>query len=100
MQPFAMPLFSFRTENGERTSASEACELAGHDEAWIELTRVCGDLVGAGCRNLKPNSEWRIDLLDAADAPLFRIRLVAETLVQPFVMAKAIPLTSEPPLSI
>jgi hypothetical protein len=100
MQPFAMPLFSFRTETGERTSASEACELAGPDEAWIELTRVCGDLVGDRCRNLKLNSEWSIDLLDAADAPLFRIRLVAEMLVLPFVMANAIPLMSEPPLLI
>jgi hypothetical protein len=75
-----MPLFSFRTENGERSGASDPCELASRDEAWRELTRVCGDLVGDSCRNLKPNSEWRMVLLDGADAPLFRIRLVAETL--------------------
>jgi hypothetical protein len=83
MQPFAMPLFSFRSANGARSSASDRCELASRDEAWDELTRVCGDLVGAHCRDLKPDSEWSVELLDAADAPLFRIRLVAETLVQP-----------------
>ena len=100
MQPFAMPLFSFRSANGECSIASDPCELAGHDEAWNELTKVCGDLVGEGCRALKPNSEWSIELLDADAAPLFRIRLVAETLVQPFVVANVIPAMSEPPLSI
>jgi hypothetical protein len=81
MQRVAMPLFSFRTENGERSFASDACEMPGRDEAWKELTRVCGDLIGEGCRNLKPDSQWSMELLDAADTPLFRIRLSAETLV-------------------
>ena len=76
MGSFAMPLFSFRTQNG----TSDACELAGRDAAWQELTRVCADLVGESCSNLKQNSEWSMELLDAANAPLFRIRLVAETL--------------------
>jgi hypothetical protein len=52
-----MPLFSFRIKVGERRGTSDPCEFASRDEAWKELTRVCGDLVGAGCRNLKPNSE-------------------------------------------
>jgi hypothetical protein len=75
-----MPLFSFRTENGECASASDPCELANRDEAWKELTKVCGDLISEGCRNLKQGSEWSMELLDGTDAPLFRIRLVAETL--------------------
>jgi hypothetical protein len=44
------------------------------------LTEVRGDL-GGSCRELKENSESSLELLDAANAPLFRIRLVAETLV-------------------
>jgi hypothetical protein len=75
-----MPIFSFRTQNGERSGTSDACEMASRDEAWKELTKVCSDLIGEGCRNLKPNSEWSMEVLDAADAPLFRIRLVAEML--------------------
>jgi hypothetical protein len=82
-----MPLFSFRTRSGDRASASDACELAGSAEAWTELTKVCGDFVGEGCRNLAPNSQWSMELLDASGAPLFRIRLVAETLVRPPVFA-------------
>jgi hypothetical protein len=80
MGSFAMPLFSFRTQNGEFSCTSDACELAGRDAAWQELTRVCADLVGESCSNLKQNSEWSMELLDAANAALFRIRLVAETL--------------------
>lgn len=80
MGPFAMPLFSFRTQNGGHSSISDPCELPGRDAAWKELTRVCADLVGESCSNLKQNSEWSMVLLDAANAPLFRIRLVAETL--------------------
>jgi hypothetical protein len=92
-----MPLFSFRTQNGDHSGTSEACELASRDEAWKELTRVCGDLIGEGCRTLEPNSEWSMELLDHADAPLFRIRLVAEMLALPFVLAWLVPLISESP---
>jgi hypothetical protein len=76
-----MPLFSLRVRKGERSSASDLCELAGRDAAWNELTKVCGELVGEGCGDLKPNSPWSMELLDEAGAPLFRIRLVAEILV-------------------
>ncbi len=95
-----MPLFSFHTENGQRSGTSEPCELACRDDAWKELTQVCGDLVGEGCRNLEQNSEWSMELLDAAKAPVFRIRLVAETLVWPFMLSHAACLISEQPFLI
>ena len=75
-----MPLFCFQTRDGERCSASEPCELEGRDDAWKELTRICGDLISDRCQSLRQNSEWSIEALDAAHRPLFRIRLVAETL--------------------
>jgi hypothetical protein len=90
-----MPLFSFRTENDGRLGASDPCELAGPDEGWQELTKVCGDFVSEGCRNLKPNSEWSMALLDSKDTPLFRIRLVAETLAIPLVLVHLVPLLGE-----
>jgi len=91
-----MPLYSFRIGNPEHSGTSEACELVSRDEAWKELTKVCGDLIGEGCRNLKQNSEWSMELLDEADTPLFRIRLVAETLIWPVVLAYLVPMTWEP----
>jgi hypothetical protein len=54
--------------------------LADRDAAWKELTRVCGDVVGGISRKLKENSEWQMELLDESKKPVFRIRLVAETL--------------------
>jgi hypothetical protein len=44
------------------------------------LTNVCGDLVGSISRNLKQNNEWQMELLDESKKPIFRIRLVGETL--------------------
>jgi hypothetical protein len=84
---FAMPLFSFRTHDGERFSASDACELSSRDDAWNELTKICGDLIAGSCHGLEQNSEWSIEALDATNAPVFRIRMVAETLALPFVLA-------------
>jgi hypothetical protein len=71
-----MPLFSFRTHDGQYSSSSDDCELSGSDEAWNELTKICGDLVAGRCHDLGQN-----EVLDAAKIPLFRIRLVAETLI-------------------
>jgi hypothetical protein len=51
--------------------------------AWAEMTRVCGDLVGGIARKLKPQTEWRLELLDESRKPVFRISVVAETLDRP-----------------
>ena len=59
---------------------------------------VCGDLVGESARNLKQDSEWSMELLDARNTPLFRIRLVAETLVWLLVLADLASQMYETPL--
>jgi hypothetical protein len=82
-----MPLFSFRTHDGQYSSSSDDCELSGSDEAWNELTKICGDLVAGRCHDLGQNAQWSIEVLDAAKIPLFRIRLVAETLILSLPMA-------------
>ena len=75
----AMALFSLHVQSAVRSAGSDPFEIAGH-EAWSELTRVCADFIGAASRDLEQNSEWKIELLDQAQKPLFRIRLVGETL--------------------
>lgn len=72
-----MPLYFFRIPNGPNDCGAE---FADRDTAWKELTGVCGDMVGGISRNLKENGEWQMELLDASKQPVFRIRLVAETL--------------------
>jgi hypothetical protein len=73
-----MPLYSIRIQCPAQSGGSDPFEIAGH-EAWAELTKVCADLVGTACGALQLNSEWKMELLDEARNPVFRIRLVAET---------------------
>jgi Domain of unknown function (DUF6894) len=74
-----MALYYFRTRAG--SSASDApFEFADRDKVWTEMTNVCGDLIRDASRNLTENTEWNLELLDETKKPMFRIRLVAETM--------------------
>jgi len=74
-----MPLYFFRISDGHYAGASDkGSEFASREAAWTEMTKVCGDLLGGLSRGLKQNAEWRMELLDEAKKPVFRIRLVAE----------------------
>jgi hypothetical protein len=76
-----VPQYYFRICNGDYSGTSgEGFDLADRDAAWTEMTRVCGDLVGSIARRLKQQSEWQMELLDDSRKPVFRIRVVAETL--------------------
>jgi hypothetical protein len=44
------------------------------------MTKVCANLVGGISRSLKQNGEWQMELLDEAQKPVFRIRLMGESL--------------------
>lgn len=76
-----MPLYYFRVSHGKYSDASDSVfDFANQDAAWAEMTRVCGDLVGSICRDLKQKSDWQMELLDESKKPVLRIRLVAEML--------------------
>jgi hypothetical protein len=76
-----MPLYFFRIRNGRYSGASDhGTECADHDAAWKELTNVCADMASGISRKLKQNSEWHLELLDESRRPVFRIRIVGETL--------------------
>jgi hypothetical protein len=47
------------------------------------MTGVCGDMIADISRGLSENAKWQIEMLDEARKPVFRIRLVAETLQDP-----------------
>jgi hypothetical protein len=76
-----MPRYFFRIRNGRYTGASEqGTECADHNAAWKELTHVCSDMAGGILRRLAENSEWQMELLDESKRPVFRIRIVSESL--------------------
>jgi hypothetical protein len=76
-----VPAYYLRIPNGRYRGASDAgLQLPNNDRAWVEMTKVCGDLVGDVLRDLEQNTQWRMELLNASMEPLFRIRIMAETL--------------------
>jgi hypothetical protein len=76
-----MALYFFRISHGCYSGAADqGSEFASREDAWSEMTKVCGNLLGGISRSLKQNGEWHMELLDEAKKPVFRIRLVAETL--------------------
>ena len=75
-----MALYYFRIGHGQYSGASDqGSEFESREAAWTEMTRVCGDLLGSIARKLKQNGEWHMEMLDEANKPVFRVRLVAET---------------------
>ena len=44
------------------------------------MRAVCSNLLGGIARGLKPNAEWQMELLNDAKEPVFRIRLMGETM--------------------
>jgi hypothetical protein len=77
----AMPLYFFRIRNGRYSGASErGTECVDRDAAWRALTSTCADMAAGISRKLRQNSEWQMELLDEQKRPVFRIRIVAESL--------------------
>jgi hypothetical protein len=77
-----MRRYYFRVCDGYSAASGDTLELGDNDSVWTEMTKVGADLVGDATRKLGQNDQWRLELIDEADKPLFRIRLVAETLGQ------------------
>ena len=78
-----MPQYYFRIRNGRYTGASDqGTECPDHGAAWKEMTNACADMAGGILRKLTENSEWQLELLDETKEPVFRIRIVAESLKQ------------------
>jgi hypothetical protein len=75
-----MPLYFFRIRNGRFAGASDqGSEYESREAAWADMTKVCGNLLGTISRGLKQDAEWQMELLDEAKQPVFRIRLIGES---------------------
>lgn len=75
-----MALYFFRISHGRYSGASDqGSEFESREAAWTEMTKVCANLLGGISRSLKQDAEWRMELLDESKKPVFRIRLVSES---------------------
>ncbi len=76
-----MPLYFFQIRNGRYSGCAEqGTEFPDRHAAWKEMTSVCAAMAAGISRKLQENSEWHMELLDEARQPVFRIRIVAESL--------------------
>jgi hypothetical protein len=76
-----MSLYFFRISRGRYSGVSDQpYECESRTAAWTEMTAVCSNLVGGISRSLERDAEWQMELLDETKQPVFRIRLVAESL--------------------
>ena len=76
-----MPLYFFRISHGRYSGASDQpYEFENREAAWTEMTALCANLVGGISRSLTQNAKWHMELLDETKKPVFRIRLVGESL--------------------
>jgi hypothetical protein len=76
-----MPRYYFQIGHAADLGAHGASFNAPDEQAaWVEMTRVCSDLIRSATHDLTQNSAWQLELLTEANKPLFRIRITAETL--------------------
>jgi hypothetical protein len=76
-----MPRFAFQVQPGQspRIPAIEDI-LLDSDAARKVALGICADLARDIVGGLTQDSEWRLDVLNEAGKPIFRLRLLAETL--------------------
>ena len=81
-----MSQYFFRISHGRYSGASDqGSEFESREAAWAEMTKMCANLLGGISRTLKQNAEWQMEMLDEAKKPVFRVRLMAETLGQSLI---------------
>jgi hypothetical protein len=76
-----MPRFLFQVQSGQfpQLAAVEDVLCDSHAARKAALN-MCADLARDIVTGLTGNSEWRLDVLNEAGAPVFRLRLLAEQL--------------------
>jgi len=73
-----MPQYVFRIRQGT-DSSDVPVDLADHDAAWHEGAKVCSELIRDVVAGLRDSPEWRLEVSDETDEPLYLFRLTAET---------------------
>jgi hypothetical protein len=76
-----MPLYFFRISQGRYSGVSDVpSEFADREAAWTEMKAISANLLGSIANSLKQDAQWHMELLDEARQPVFRIRLIAESI--------------------
>jgi hypothetical protein len=76
-----MPRFAFRVQPGQIPELPAIEDvLNDHEAARKAALGMCADLAKDIVAGLTGDSEWRLDVLNESGEPVFRLRLLVETL--------------------
>jgi hypothetical protein len=76
-----MPRFIFRVQHGELPESPCVEDvLSDNCAARKAALDMCADLAKDIVSGLREDSEWRLEVLDQSGKPVFRLRLLAESL--------------------
>lgn len=71
-----MPLYSFNIIASNQTRLGAICiELENDEAAWEEATMTCSELMKGFSAGFRPGDEWRLEVLDASQQPLYSVRI-------------------------
>jgi hypothetical protein len=75
-----MPRYFFHVYYAGEDPATDAegIELAGDEDAWVEATSSCGQMIRDLDGALRADTEWRMDVADGRGVALYRLFFRAE----------------------
>jgi hypothetical protein len=78
--PGVTPKYSFKITNGEydhpELTNTLPDKLAAHREGLARFA----DLARSIAKDMQPNSEWQMEIADESGKPIYRLRLLSESL--------------------
>ena len=75
---YGMPRYFFHVRHAGLQPDLEGSDLADDGTAWAEATAMVGEMLRDMDGELKPGSEWSLDVANERQDLLFRLRIQAE----------------------
>jgi hypothetical protein len=75
-----MPRYYFHVAYGDTTKIiNEGLELVNKEDAWIEATTACGELIRDLDGELKPGDAWSMTVKDDSGAPVYELKFLTRS---------------------
>jgi hypothetical protein len=75
-----MPRYYFHVAYGDTAKVvNEGLELANKEDAWIEATTACGELIQELDGGLKPGDSWSMTVKDDSGAPVYELKFLTRS---------------------
>jgi hypothetical protein len=75
-----MPRYYFHVAYGDTAKiVNDGLELANKEDAWIEATTACGELILDLDGGLKPGDSWSMTVKDDSGAPVYELKFLTRS---------------------